>query len=77
MEQIYGFLEYRCCYSNIVCDWLSCHGNLFLQITGHGDKQHNNQSDDSTDYGSEVMYISDVNKFKQSISVLPVTMVTS
>lgn len=55
----------------------SYHGNLF--ITGHGEKCDNNsdQSDDSTDYGGEVVYISDISKFKQSISVFPVTMVTS
>lgn len=67
-------------------DWFKKHTRvgadlrlLRVQITGHGEKCDNNsdQSDDSTDYGGEVVYISDINKFKQSISVFPVTMVTS
>ena len=64
---------------SVQCVRNNYHGNLFLQITGHGEKCDNNsdQSDDSTDYGGEVVYISDINKFKQSISVFPVTMVTS
>lgn len=52
---------------------------FMFQIIGHGEKQDNSdQSDDSTDYGGgEVVYISDIDKFKQSISVFPVTLVTS
>ncbi|XP_065906248.1 nardilysin-like [Dysidea avara] len=49
---------------------------LRVQILGHGDKEDgSDQSEDITDGG--VIPIADINKFKQSLSVHPVTMTTS
>ena len=46
------------------------------QVIGCGEKEHKSgQSEDITDGG--VVPIADINKFKQSLSVHPVTMTTS